>query len=69
MSFDGISPGWTAERAWHYSADDEGHVGVMPITIVKSPDADYLELFPRTPRRHADASAAKVSVDYRPPGS
>jgi hypothetical protein len=52
-----LPPGRTAERAWRYSTDDEGHVGLMPITIVRSPDGDYLQFFPRTPRHLADDSA------------
>ena len=39
-----LPAGWTAERAWHYGADELGHIRVMPITIVKSPDSDHLQL-------------------------
>ena len=51
-----LPPGWTAARAWHYTADDDGQGGVTPITIVESPDGDYVQFFPRMPRHAAAAS-------------
>ena len=55
-----LPSGWTEERAWHYSTDDLGHIRVMPITIVKSPDGDHLQFFPQTPRRRGNEPAGSA---------
>lgn len=44
-----LPAGWTAQRAWYYSVGADGHVDVVPTTIVESPDGDVLQLFPKMP--------------------
>jgi hypothetical protein len=46
-----LPEGWTAERAWYYSVDDDGRVRVIPTTIVQSPDGDSAQFFPKMPQR------------------
>ena len=64
-----LPAGWSAQRAWHYSADDHGHVGVTPITIVEGPDGDYLHFFPRTPKHLADDPPGSSPAGHTPHSS
>ena len=64
-----LPPGWTAARAWRYTADDDGHGGVTPITIVESPDGDYLQFFPRRPKHLADEPPGASADGDTPHGS